>query len=554
MATVRVPFDLSQIKTAEEFREKTIQSGYRVPVSADLSALRRSFSVGGRRFDNSMAIQPLEGLDAGPDGAPSSLTLARYEKLAAQGAGILWVEATAVCPEGRDSSRQLWINEGSCEGFRQLVRTIDEAAAKAGYPAPYKVIQLTHSGRCSKDSAGNPAPMAAFESPCLDPLMGKPQIVTDEYLDQLQVKVGEAAALAMNAGFDAVELKLCHQYLFKELLCAYTRPGRYGGTMENRFRFALGAVDQIRSRVGSRIDVVVRLNAYDGIPWPYGWGMAVAPDSVTSNWQGNPDRQQIVSTATNWKGNPAPLAVSDSEKSSWQGNPGRQNLISTQTNWQGNPAPFTVSNAEKSSWQGNPGLEQIAGSTATNWQGNPVLPGGGNLAGGTSTQAACGPMQIDLSEVKELMRQLYRKGIRIFNLTTNSPRFAPAGSGYLDFFSETAQVDPFAGAAALLQATREIRRTMPDDIRIVGTGLSWFGPFSANVAAGGVRDGWFDIAGFGRSVMADDGFMPAILQGRQPDPARACIGCDGCFGLFFAELPTGCPMQHQAYRDLMQRL
>ena len=594
MATVRFPIDLSQIRTPEEFREKASQAGCPIPVSTDLSALRRNFTMGGRRFDNSMAVQPLEGLDACTDGSPSSLTLARYEKLAAQGAAILWVEATAVCPEGRDSTRQLWLHEGSREGFRQLVQTIDAAAAKAGYAAPYKVIQLTHSGRCSRDSAGSPAPMAAFASPCLDPLMGTPQIVTDEYLDQLQVKVGEAAALAKDAGFDAAELKLCHQYLFKELLCAYTRPGRYGGSMENRFRFALGAVDQIRSRAGSGIDVVVRLNAYDGIPWPYGWGMApaVGSDSVASgavssswqgnpqmqrsldaqrsNWQGNPDRQQIISTKTNWQGNPAPLNVSDSEKSSWQGNPGRQQLIGTQTNWQGNPAPLNVSDAEKSSWQGNPGLGQLTGSSETNWQGNPAPAGAGSrgtavcascgnagafgAASSPGTCAACGPMQIDLREVKELMRQLYHKGIRIFNLTTTSPRFAPAGNGYLDNFSEDAEVDPFAGAAALLQATKEIRQAMPADIRIVGTGLSWFGPFSANVAAGGIRDGWFDIAGFGRSVMADDGFMPAILRGRQPDPAKACIGCDGCFKLFFEELPTGCPMQHAAYRELMQKL
>ena len=102
MATVRFPIDLSQIKTPEEFREKASQAGCPIPVSTDLSALRRNFTMGGRRFDNSMAVQPLEGLDACADGSPSSLTLARYEKLAAQGAAILWVEATAVCPEGRD--------------------------------------------------------------------------------------------------------------------------------------------------------------------------------------------------------------------------------------------------------------------------------------------------------------------------------------------------------------------------------------------------------------------------------------------------------------------
>lgn len=162
-------------------------------------------------------------------------------------------------------------------------------------------------------------------------------------------------------------------------------------------------------------------------------------------------------------------------------------------------------------------------------------------------------MRVDLTEVKELMRQLYRKGIRIINLSTTSPRFAPAGNGYLDNFSDTALVDPFAGVSSLLLATKELRREMPADLRIVGTGLSWFGPFSANVAAGGIAEGWFDIAGFGRSVMTDNDFVPAILRGSQPNPAKACMGCDTCFRLFFADLPTGCAMRHDAYKDLFQQ-
>lgn len=627
MATVKFPFDYVNLKTAKEFRAKAGQAGYDLPVSTDLRALREPVAAGGRRLGNAMAIQPLEGLDATEDGTPTSLTLARYEKLAAEGAGILWVEATAVVPEGRDSLRQLWLHQGSVAGFRQLTQTIDAAAAAAGHQPPYKVLQLTHSGRCSVDASGAPAPQAAFPSPYLDPVMGRPQIVSDTYLDQLQDKIGDAAVLAADAGFDAVELKLCHQYLFKELLCAYTRPGKYGGSQENRFRFALGAVERIRSRLGDRIDIVVRLNAYDGIPWPFGWGMAqicahcgvasnwqgnqncqnvcgsaasnwpgnpqfvpaacagcrdypehcasctvasnwqgnqqfvptacsgcsahpsaCASCAVASNWQGNQQYQQIMAGApSNWQGNPAPLAVSAQEKSSWQGNPGRgQDERTVPSNWSGNPAPFNISDEEKSSWQGNPNYRSLTGSTATNWAGNPSLHG--DRTG--SRQDA--PMGTDLTEVKELIRQLYDRGVRIVNLSTNSPRFAPAGNGFMDNFNASAEVDPFAGVSALLHATREIRREMPADLKLVGTGLSWFGPFSANVAAGGLEQGWFDIAGFGRSVMADNDFIPVILQGRQPGQTSFCIGCDHCFQLFFAGLPTGCAVHHKAYRDLYE--
>ena len=94
------------------------------------------------------------------------------------------------------------------------------------------------------------------------------------------------------------------------------------------------------------------------------------------------------------------------------------------------------------------------------------------------------------------------------------------------------------------------RRALPRDILIVGTGLSWFGPFSAFAAAGGVKQHWFDIAGFGRSVMTDNDFIPSILEGRTPDRSRACVGCDSCFQLFYADLPTGCPVNHKAWGDL----
>jgi len=54
------------------------------------------------------------------------------------------------------------------------------------------------------------------------------------------------------------------------LLSAYTREGCYGGSFENRVRFLLNIIDKVRSSVD--IDVTLRINAYDAIPYPYGWG------------------------------------------------------------------------------------------------------------------------------------------------------------------------------------------------------------------------------------------------------------------------------------------
>jgi 2,4-dienoyl-CoA reductase-like NADH-dependent reductase (Old Yellow Enzyme family) len=70
-----------------------------------------------------------------------------------------------------------------------------------------------------------------------------------------------------------VDIKSCHRYLISELLSAHTRDGKYGGTFENRVRFLLDTIDAVQAHV-PEIDIAVRLNVYDAIPYPYGWGVA----------------------------------------------------------------------------------------------------------------------------------------------------------------------------------------------------------------------------------------------------------------------------------------
>ena len=81
--------------------------GVTMPLSNDISILNEPVRFGGATVANRMSIQPMEGCDGNADGAPSPLTLRRYLRFAAGGAGLLWVEATAVVPEGRANPRQL---------------------------------------------------------------------------------------------------------------------------------------------------------------------------------------------------------------------------------------------------------------------------------------------------------------------------------------------------------------------------------------------------------------------------------------------------------------
>ena len=100
------------------------------------------------------------------------------------------------------------------------------------------ILQLTHSGRQSI------VPMIAYRNPVYEERRpaGDENIVSDEYLDTLPQKYAQSAILAMEAGFDGVDVKSCHGYLFQELLSAYGREGRYGGCFENRARLYLDCV------------------------------------------------------------------------------------------------------------------------------------------------------------------------------------------------------------------------------------------------------------------------------------------------------------------------
>ena len=86
--------------------------------------LARKVTVAGRQVGNSMCIHPMEGCDGELDGTPGELTTRRYVRFAEGGAKLLWFEATAVRPDGRANTRQLWLHEGNVTAYRELVELI----------------------------------------------------------------------------------------------------------------------------------------------------------------------------------------------------------------------------------------------------------------------------------------------------------------------------------------------------------------------------------------------------------------------------------------------
>lgn len=227
----------------------------------------------GRTIKNRIVFHPMEGCDGTFDGAVDVLTRRRYLRFAESGAGIIWFEATAVTNEGRANPRQLFLNEKTKESFKSLIGEIKETSFKTNGFEPIIIVQLTHSGRFSKPS-GTPEPIVAYRNEHWE--IGKenqPYVVaTDDYCKTIPQKYCAAAKLAEEVGFDGVDVKCCHGYLFNEFLSAKEREGIYGGSLENRTRLYFECIDAVKSAVKNAF-VTTRLNACDCFPYPYGYGV-----------------------------------------------------------------------------------------------------------------------------------------------------------------------------------------------------------------------------------------------------------------------------------------
>jgi len=257
----------------DELKEDILRAGVELPVSENLNVLKKSLLLYGKTLPNRLAVHPMEGCDGTLEGAPGELTFRRYERFGAGGAGLLWVEACSVDNGGRANFRQLYLNRDHLPVFKKLFDAMIFSAKTASNEnvRPYSILQLTHSGRYSKPKPDAPAIVAVAENPYLDSLTNPNRhLITDEELEHLEDQYVETALLAKEIGFDAVDIKACHRYLISELFSAYTREGRYGGSFENRMRFLLNIIDKLKANVD--IDITTRINAYDALPYPYGWG------------------------------------------------------------------------------------------------------------------------------------------------------------------------------------------------------------------------------------------------------------------------------------------
>jgi NADPH2 dehydrogenase len=255
-----------KFRSLAELEDESRNLGLDLRFSDDLSPLFRPAAIGPLRCGNSMCIQPMEGCDGTLDGQPDELTYRRYQRFGAGGAKLIWAEASAVVPEGRANPRQLLINDQTAPHLEKMLHTCVQAHRSAcGTDADLVVgLQLTHSGRYSYQK-----PLLACHDPLLQPGADVPRLarlLDDDYLARLVEHYVAAAKIAAKIGFQFIDVKQCHRYLLSELLVARTRPGKYGGSLENRTRLARDIITAIRAEVPGLV-FATRLNVFDCVPY-----------------------------------------------------------------------------------------------------------------------------------------------------------------------------------------------------------------------------------------------------------------------------------------------
>jgi len=235
--------------------------------------------LGGLELPNRIMISPMCQYSA-VDGSATDWHMAHLGALAISGAGILFVEATAVEAEGRITPGCLGLYSDANENA--LARVLKELRLTSDIPV---AIQLAHAGR--KGSSAVPweggllipanapggwlpiAPSAIPQRPEEPP----PREMNAADLKRVVDAFRHAARRAVRLGFEAIELHLAHGYLLHEFLSplANQRRDDYGGPLDNRMRYPLEVFAAVMHEVAGRIPVGARLSATDWLEG--GWDL-----------------------------------------------------------------------------------------------------------------------------------------------------------------------------------------------------------------------------------------------------------------------------------------
>ncbi|MFC7495786.1 MULTISPECIES: NADH:flavin oxidoreductase [unclassified Nocardioides] len=176
------------------------------------------------------------------------------------GVGMTTVAYCAVAKEGRTDRHQVHWQDEALPGLRRLTEAVHAEGAAVS-------AQIGHGGPVANPKA-NGLPALAPSKHFHRTTMSYAQPIDRAGIARVVEAHAEAARRAIDCGFDAIEVHLGHNYLISSFLSPRLnhRDDTYGGSLENRARFARETLRAVREAVGDRIAIVVKMNMDDGVP------------------------------------------------------------------------------------------------------------------------------------------------------------------------------------------------------------------------------------------------------------------------------------------------
>jgi anthraniloyl-CoA monooxygenase len=231
------------------------------------------FQVRGLSLQNRVVVSPMAQYSA-QDGMPGDWHLVHLGARAAGGAGLVFTEMTCTSPDARISPgcTGLW-NEAQRDAWCRIVEFVHR------HTRAKLCMQLGHSGRKGSTQLGweesdHPLPCDNWETlapsplPYFEGISAPPREMTRADMDRVLADYERSARLALDAGFDMLELHMAHGYLLASFLSPLTnrREDGYGGDVTRRLRFPLEVLAAVRALCPADMPLSVRLSSCDWAP------------------------------------------------------------------------------------------------------------------------------------------------------------------------------------------------------------------------------------------------------------------------------------------------
>ena len=204
--------------------------------------------------------------------------IAFHQAIAAGGVGMTTIAYCAVSPGGRTDGKQMWMRPEALPGLRRLTEAVHAEGAAIS-------AQIGHAGpvaNAASNKARALAPVRFF-----NPIgMRFAKHASPQDIDEVIAAHAAAARLAIDAGFDAVEIHLGHNYLASSFLSPLInrRTDSFGGSLENRAKVARSIALAVRREVEkdgpATIAVTAKLNMADGVRG----GISIEESLQTARW------------------------------------------------------------------------------------------------------------------------------------------------------------------------------------------------------------------------------------------------------------------------------